>query len=385
MNNSKAHLNNEAPSAFPGKLLFAVVLCALFLLLLVCVRPGAAEAKQAQAVADFSGRFSSLVNNLESDAMSDLVYIKKVYSIPEEASVAPKPSRSCFGETTDPAVISAVIDSAAELLDGQSTVWSPDIQLYDGSTVQYYCDDTILSIVWKEVVGRTVFTFAEVKIADGSQLRRALAGDSYSSSIQLHASEMASAVNAVTAINGDFYAFRKVGVVVYRRNLERFEPSSLDTCFFTASGDMLFTHRNELTSPESARQFIEDNGVLFSASFGPILVEDGEVCQVWDYPVGEIMTEYARSAIGMTGDRHYLLMATSSELDIRYMPGVFVSTAAQIMHDRGCIKAYELDGGQTAEIVHNNVPANAIVYGSERIMSDILYFATAIPEEEAIG
>ena len=83
----------------------------------------------------------------------------------------------------------------------------------------------------------------------------------------------------------------------------------------------------------------------------------------------------------MTDDLHYLLMVTSSENSYMYIDGMYASTAARIMHDKGCFNAYELDGGQTAVIAFNGTPANGIVYGSERTMSDIIYFASAIPEE----
>ena len=374
--------------SFAGKLfggiVFLAVLAVTCLWLLVNIHPGTATVKteNVKELADLTPRFENLANNLASDALSDITYIKKVYSIPEDASVAPKPNSACYGESYDPEVIQGIIDGAAELLDGQDMVWNKDIVTYDNTPVKYYYDETILSLVWKEVVGNTVFTFSEIKIADGSQLRRALAGDAYSSEIQLKASEMASAVNAVTAMNGDFYAFRQVGIVVYKRNLERFEPSTLDSCFFTSGGDMIFAHRGELTSEEDTVRFIEENDIIFSTSFGPILVENGELYKTSDYPVGEIFTKYARSAIGMTDSLHYLLMATSSEKNSGYLAGVYVSTAGEIMYNKGCKMAYELDGGQTAVIIHNNTPANEIVYGSERIMSDIIYFATAIPEGE---
>ena len=67
-----------------------------------------------------------------------------------------------------------------------------------------------------------------------------------------------------------------------------------------------------------------------------------------------------------------------------YLDGMYASTAAQIMYDKGCRQAYELDGGQTAVIVFDGTPANGIVYGSERTMSDILYFATALPDGEEL-
>ena len=42
--------------------------------------------------------------------------------------------------------------------------------------------------------------------------------------------------------------------------------------------------------------------------------------------------------------------------------------------------AYCLDGGQTAAIVMNDQLINRPVYGEQRKISDIIYFATAVPE-----
>ncbi len=370
-------------SAFVPTLLFLLILLVSVLWIIFNIHPDSSIRKGplVKENADLTGRSEALLNNLKSEALSDIVYIRKIYKIPEDASVSPLPDSARFGETSDPAVVQHVIDGAAELLDGQTMSWNSGIQIYPGSSIQYYCDDSILCIVWKEAIGDTVCTFSEVKIADGSQLRRALAGDSYSSSIQLKASDMARSVNAVVAINGDFYAFRQIGVVVYKRELFRFSPSVLDTCFFTSSGDMLFAHAGELTTAEATKQFISDNDILFSASFGPILVEDGEIHNTVSYPVGEVFSYFARSAIGMTDELHYLLMVTSSENTKPYIDGMFAATAARVMHVKGCMKAYELDGGQTAVIIFNGSPANGIVYGAERTMSDILYFSSAIPEE----
>ena len=48
----------------------------------------------------------------------------------------------------------------------------------------------------------------------------------------------------------------------------------------------------------------------------------------------------------------------------------------------GVQKAYTLDGGQTATIAMNNRLINSVVFGSQRNISDILYFATALPSGE---
>ena len=95
------------------------------------------------------------------------------------------------------------------------------------------------------------------------ELRRKLAEDSYSSSVQLYASDMANASNAVVAMNGDFYAFRDLGITAYQRKLYRNNPAQVDSCFFTASGDMLFTRAGELMGEGEAEAFIEANDVVF--------------------------------------------------------------------------------------------------------------------------
>ena len=46
----------------------------------------------------------------------------------------------------------------------------------------------------------------------------------------------------------------------------------------------------------------------------------------------------------------------------------------------GCDKAYTLDGGQTAVIVMNDQLINSVHYGYQREISDIIYFATAVPD-----
>jgi hypothetical protein len=44
--------------------------------------------------------------------------------------------------------------------------------------------------------------------------------------------------------------------------------------------------------------------------------------------------------------------------------------------------AYTLDGGQTSTLVFRDEPFNRVDWDFERTMSDIIYFATAVPEEE---
>ena len=80
------------------------------------------------AEADLVGRFEQYVNNdVHAHALEDLTYIERHYAIPESALIAPRPDPARFGETDDPAVVQAVVESAAALLGGQKLAWNPDI------------------------------------------------------------------------------------------------------------------------------------------------------------------------------------------------------------------------------------------------------------------
>ena len=344
----------------------------------VTASSGTSSAPRA-AELDLVGRFEQYVNNdVHAHALEDLTYIERRYSIPESALIAPKPDPGRFGETSDPAVVQAVVESAAALLGDQTLAWNPDIAFMPGSTIKYYCDETILAIAWKEALGNSAVSFGEIKVADGSQIRRYIANNSYGSDVQLYASDMARDVNAVIALNGDFYAFRKIGVTVHARQLYRNAGKTLDTCFVTAGGDLIYSHRGELDSDESVRRFIEENDVVFSLSFGPILVENGQLKSAdsyGSYPIGEINNIYSRSGIGQLGKLHYLI-ATLGEQG-PYNTRAQLYTFASYMAAKGCESAYALDGGQTATMIFNGTTFNRVDWDSERTMSDIVYFATA--------
>ena len=68
-----------------------------------------------------------------------------------------------------------------------------------------------------------------------------------------------------------------------------------------------------------------------------------------------------------------------------YKPGFYylatLRQAADAMIEKGCIKAYTLDGGQTASTIINNQLINPVQFGWERLVTDIIYFATAVPNE----
>ncbi len=305
--------------------------------------------------------------------------IRKRYWIEEGTLVAPEPDQNKFGQTSDPTVLAQVLEDASMMLEGQSTYFQPDQKLYEGSQVRYYLDDSIFAITWQEVHDGSVYTFSEIKVGHPSQFRRHLAGGEYGSDMQYLTTEMAESVNAVVASAGDFYRFRDFGAVVYQGQAKRVEGTYAETCYIDRNGDMHFTYPEEVMTVEEVQQFVDERDIQFSLAFGPILVDNyEEVPHTW-YGVGEINEGYARAALCQMDSLHYIVVTANTTGAYQEIP-----TVAQFRKNilaTGCRMAYSLDGGQTATtIVMNDQLVNRPVYGQQRKISDIIYFATAVPE-----
>ena len=303
---------------------------------------------------------------------------KVVYEIPADAQVAPEPNPECYGQTDDPATLQWLLDEAAYMLDGQPLYFSTDKELFAGSTVDYYLDDTIFAVTWKEVHDGSVYTFSEVKINHPSQFRRHLAGGEYGSEMQFYTTEMAESVNAVVASSGDFYRFRNFGISVYQSQVRRVEGTYAETCYIDSNGDMHFTYGGDILTTEAAKAYVEENDIQFSLAFGPVLIDNYELVEHTWYGVGEIMEGYARAALCQMGELHYIVVTANTEGPWQSIPTVKVF--AKNVAATGCRMAYCLDGGQTAAIVMGDRLINRPVYGQQRKISDIIYFATAVPE-----
>lgn len=323
-------------------------------------------------------RYDMYMTNKVSEALDGVLSIEKVYWLSDDDQVAPEPDQSKFGETDDPATIQWFLDAAKPLLDGQETMFTTDVKIGPKTKVLYYLDDTIMVITWKEVINNCMYTFSEVKIAHPSQFRRFLAGGSFSSPIQLTTTEMAASVNAVVASSGDFYMFRRHGVIVYDGVVQRCDSAGVQTCYIDDQGDMIFSHQGEFKDIESAQKFVDENNIRFSMCFGPVLVENGVASKINWYPLGEINDDYSRAALCQKGNLHYLLVTANTEWPCSVTTDIFGFQKALLRFDLDM--AYTLDGGQTAVIAMNDKLINNVVYGYQRDISDIFYFATAIPD-----
>ena len=348
--------------------------------------PAPKVGESAEVNVNISSRLDMYYTNERIEALSGYLsgddVIHKIYRIEDGMSV-PVPKESNYGVVSpdDLGPLLDVIDEAKKcgLIDLDELKFNQDIEFPDYSTISYYFDDSILVIIWKELIDGHEITFSEIKIGDASQFRRKLAGDNYGSGVQYYCTELTSQANAVVGINADFYSFRSLGTTCYDGTIYRTDDT-LDTLFIDSNGDFQFLERGNGMNKDELQSYADLMNVMFSVSFGPILIKDGELLTNNTYPIGEVDTNYSRAGIGQLGPLHYLYMTIG--FNGRGSKTCTVNEFAQYMFDKGVVNGYNLDGGQTGEIVMNAIIQNHVDFGYERPVSDIIYFATAVPEEE---
>lgn len=325
-------------------------------------------------------RYDMKMTNAISSALEGVLSIEKVYWLNDDDQIAPEPNQDNYATTSDPSTLQGFLDEAKELLGVEDTLFSTETKLYAGSQVTTYLDETIMVITWQELIDGTVYTLSEVKIAHPSQFRRFLADGVYGSDKQYVTTDMAATVNAVTASSGDFYKFRPYGIKVYDGQVMHVN-SVVDTLFIDEAGDFHFSYRWEITDKATAQKFVDEHNIRFSLAFGPVLVDNGECVPVpSNYTLGEVEDQYPRAAICKMGELHYLMVAANQDPDRGYLNVPNMTQFGRQLQKFGAEKAYALDGGQTAVIVTNDKLINRPSYGYQRMISDIIYFATAIPD-----
>ena len=236
-------------------------------------------------------------------------------------------------------------------------------------------DDGNISIKLSEyTVDNTEVYMAEVKPASAGYLKTAFAYDAYGRNVTQPTSEIADNVNAILAINGDFYGTQERGYVIRNGVLYRSEGSAdREDLVIYADGSFEIISESEV----SAEQLIAA-GAVQTLSFGPALVEDGEVSVGLYDEVGRAMASNPRTAIGIRADGTYLFVVSDGRTE--ESEGLSLYELADFMQSMGAVTAYNLDGGGSSTMVFNGIVVNDPTgghaghgTGSERSVSDIVY------------
>ncbi len=221
------------------------------------------------------------------------------------------------------------------------------------------------------------YYYATITIADPSQLRTA-AANGFDQRNRIKAQVLARRLNAVLAINGDFYGERpecyllRQGVV-FRDNLGEHQ----DVLLIDEDGDFHVILAKDDPVHQDKTTW-EGKRIINAFSFGPALIVDDEV--VLDESSSPVMSapesRSERMCIMQLGPLSYMVVCCRSVgCTAQEMVALVQSLADHIE------VAYLLDGGQSTQMVFlgeliNKQDRNA------RAVTDIVYFASAYTPEE---
>ena len=215
---------------------------------------------------------------------------------------------------------------------------------------------------------------AEVWLSSAQYLKTAFAENSYGKNVTAKTSEIASQCEAILAINGDYYGARESGYVIRNGVVYRdYGSGSTDILCIYADGSFGITN-----STEASAQELVDAGVWQAFSFGPGLVENGEITVDQNTEVGKAMASNPRTAIGQISELHYVFVVSDGRTD--QSEGLSLYELATFLQSLGVKTAYNLDGGGSSTMVlMGEVINNPTTGGSrtkERSVSDIVYIGT---------
>lgn len=215
---------------------------------------------------------------------------------------------------------------------------------------------------------------ADVTLTDATVLRSAFAQDAFGENITETTSDIAADNDAVFAINGDYYGFRDTGIVIRNGVVYRDEGARQGLAFYTDGHVEVYDE-----TATTADQLVAD-GVWNTLSFGPALLEDGQVLAGIDdvevdtnFGNHSIQGEQPRTAVGVLDDNHLVFVVVDGRSP-GYSAGVTMTGLAEIMQGLGATTAYNLDGGGSSTMVFGGELVNdPLGKDQERGTSDILY------------
>lgn len=234
-----------------------------------------------------------------------------------------------------------------------------------------YHDDQIDIVLTTMRVENTTVYVADVQIADISLLKTALAGNTYARNLTETTSVQAANAGAILAINGDYYGAQERGYVLRNGVLYRASAQSgTDALVIGADGNFRI-----ITDGETSADTLVREGAWQVLTFGPALINDGQVTVSSSDEVGRAMTSNPRTAIGQISEGHYLLVVSDGRT--KESAGLSLRQLAELMQSLGAQIAYNLDGGGSSTMVfQGRVVNNPTTNGRslrERSVSDIVY------------
>lgn len=295
----------------------------------------------------------------------DTFVIERSYAAASEENSSLFDAESVLSQSESGVLCELSCDLSRE--DGEKSILLPA-----GAEMLGSCEGALYTIaLYSFRVNDTQIYAADVVTSSAQALKTALAGDVYGRNITDKTSAIASAHGAALAINGDFYGARESGLVIRNGVLYR-DSAAEDTEVLVIYADGSFAI---LPADEAEGEALLAAGAWQAFSFGPGLVEQGQVSVTASEEVGRAKSSNPRTAIGLIGENHYVFLVSDGRTD--ESEGLSLYELAQLMEALGCTEAYNLDGGGSSAMVFEgrvvNKPTTNGKRISERSVSDIVY------------
>ncbi len=271
-------------------------------------------------------------------------------------------------------------EPSANALDlDMDTVGSAPIEA--NFTDEGYTDDTITVVIQQLTQDDSIYHVAYVTVASPTQLRTYVAGG-LSSTRTAPTTTLAESVNAVVAVNGDFYSKFSGGWIVRQGETVRKKVSdNYDLLLIDENADFHLILAGKTNQKDGITALLKDHEIVNAFFFGPALVMDGEVCDIASSYGWDPFADNPRAAIGQMGPLSYVVVTVDGRID--ESAGVTLPTLAAFMKQLGCTQAYNLDGGNSSALVFHNEMLSIKGNYSERSVNDIIYFASATGQGDA--
>lgn len=234
-----------------------------------------------------------------------------------------------------------------------------------------YEDDNIKIALIDYRENDTDIHMADVKVSSSEYLKTAFAQSSYGRNVTEKTSDIAESVNAILAINGDYYGAQESGYVIRNGVIYReTAKSGNEDLVIYGDGSFEIIDEDDITAEE-----LLEKGAQNVLAFGPALVEDGSVSVTEDEEVGKAMASNPRTAIGIIDENHYVFVVADGRTSNN--EGLSLYELAEFMESLGVQTAYNLDGGGSSTMYFNgqiiNKPTTNGSSIKERSVSDIVY------------
>ena len=213
-----------------------------------------------------------------------------------------------------------------------------------------------------------VYFVTDIYVNSIDNLRAGLAKDKFGQGLRESVQSMSQRLNAIVAINGDYYGNRTIGPVVRNGILYRESPFE-DACVLYSDG-VMETYAAEELDMEAAKQ----RGAYQIWSFGPQLLDkNGKAFATSEDFVSTVKGANPRSAIGYYEPGHYCTVLVEGR-QAGYSKGMSMVQLSQLFESLGCKAAYNFDGGRSSVMTFMGEVYNQPANGG-RSNSDMFYVA----------